>query len=103
VQLPLLALVAHVGYRVVRAYWEGAWLPAGYFLNAAVLAGLWTVGGTVVAGLTLSGVAAALVRTGQAAFTRSLDTTVADVRTGVAQALRGPISAARSVLELPAE
>jgi energy-coupling factor transporter ATP-binding protein EcfA2 len=103
VQLPLIALVAHVGYRVVRAYWEGAWLPGGYFLNAAVLAGLWTVGGTVLAGLTLSGVAAALVRTGQSAFIRSLDTTVADVRTQVAQALRGPITAARSVLELPAE
>src|SRR5262249_19534106 len=65
VQLPLLALVAHVGYRVVRAYWEGAWLPGGYFLNAAVLAGLWTVGGTVLAGLTLSGVAAALVGGGR--------------------------------------
>jgi energy-coupling factor transporter ATP-binding protein EcfA2 len=103
VQLPLLALVAHVGYRVVRAYWEGAWLPAGYFLNAAVLAGLWTVAGTVLAGLTLSGVAAALVRTGQAAFTRSLDTVLADLRMQVAQALRGPLAAARAVLELPAE
>lgn len=103
VQLPLLALVAHVGYRVARAYWEGAWLPPGYFLNAAVLAVLWTVAGTVLAGVTLSGVAAALVRTGQAAFTRCLDRAVADLRAQLAQALSGPLAAARSVLELPGE
>jgi energy-coupling factor transporter ATP-binding protein EcfA2 len=103
VQLPLLGLVGHVGYRVVRAYLEGTWLPAGYFLNAAVLAGLWTVAGTVVAGLTLSGVAAALVRSGQAAFTRCLDAALADARTAVAQALSRPMAAARAVLELPTE
>jgi energy-coupling factor transporter ATP-binding protein EcfA2 len=103
VQLPLLALVAHVGYRVARAYWEGAWLPPGYFLNAAVLAVLWTVAGTVLAGVTLSGVAAALVRTGQAAFTRCLDRAVADLRAQLAQALSGPLAAARSVLELPGD
>ena len=90
-------------YRVVRAYWEGAWLPAGYFLNAAVLAGLWTVAGTVVAGLTLSGVAAALVRTGQAAFDRCLDRVVGDLRAQVAQSLSGPLSSARAVLEPPTD
>ena len=67
VQLPLLGLVGHVGYRVARAYWEGQWLPGGYFLNAGVLALLWTVAGTVVASLTLAGVAAAVARSGEAA------------------------------------
>lgn len=97
VQLPLLALVGHVGYRVARAYWEGQWLPGGYFLNAGVLALLWTVAGTVVAGLTLAGVAAGVARSGEVAFLRAVDGVSADLRAEVARALAGPREAARQL------
>jgi len=101
VQLPLLGLVGHVGYRVARAYWEGKWLPGGYFLNAGVLALLWTVAGTVVAGLTLAGVAAALARAGEAAFLRAVDGVSADLRGEVDRALEKPREAARQLVETP--
>ncbi len=66
VQLPLLALVAHVGYRVARAYWEGPLAPRRLLSERRrCLPLLWTVAGTVVAALTLSGVAAGVVRTGR--------------------------------------
>lgn len=97
VQLPLLALVGHVGYRVARAYWEGQWLPGGYFLNAGVLALLWTVAGTVVAALTLAGVAAGVARSGEVAFLRAVDGVSADLRAEVARALAGPREAARQL------
>ena len=98
VQLPLLGLVGHVGYRVARAYWEGKWLPGGYFLNAGVLALLWTVAGTVVAGLTLAGVAASVARAGEAAFLRAVDGVNADLRADVDRALAGPREAARQLV-----
>jgi hypothetical protein len=100
VQLPLLALVGHVGYRVARAYWEGKWLPGGYFLNAGMLALLWTVAGTVVAALTLAGVAAGVARSGEAAFLRAVDGVNADVRIEVDRALAGPREAAKQLVEL---
>jgi len=103
VQLPLLGLVGHVGYRVSRAYWEGQWLPGGYFLNAAVLALLWTVAGTVVAGLTLAGVAAAIGRAGEAAFLRAVDGVNKDVRAEVDRALAGPREAAKQLVALVEE
>jgi hypothetical protein len=99
VQLPLLGLVGHVGYRVARAYWEGQWLPGGYFLNAGVLALLWTVAGTVIAGLTLAGVAAALARAGEASFLRAVDGVNADLRVEVDRALEKPREAARQLVE----
>ena len=99
VQLPLLGLVGHVGYRVARAYWEGQWLPGGYFLNAGVLALLWTVAGTVIAGITLAGVAAALARAGEASFLRAVDGVNADLRVEVDRALEKPREAARQLVE----
>jgi len=99
VQLPLLGLVGHVGYRVARAYWEGKWLPGGYFLNAGVLALLWTVAGTVVASLTLAGVAATVARAGEAAFLRAVDGVTSDLRTEVDRALERPREAARQLVE----
>jgi hypothetical protein len=98
-QLPLLGLVGHVGYRVARAYWEGQWLPGGYFLNAGVLALLWTVAGTVIAGLTLAGVAASLARAGEASFLRAVDGVSADLRADVDRALQKPLEAARQLVE----
>ena len=103
VQLPLLGLVGHVGYRVGRAYWEGKWLPGGYFLNAGVLALLWTVAGTVVAGLTLAGVAAAVARAGEAAFLRAVDGVSADLRGEVDRALEKPREAARHLVDVGPE
>ncbi len=100
VQLPLLGLVGHVGYRVARAYWEGHWLPGGYFLNAGVLALLWTVAGTVIAGLTLAGVSAGVARSGEAAFLRAVDGVSADLRAEVERALQGPREAAKQLVAL---
>ncbi len=100
VQLPLLALVGHVGYRVGRAYWEGQWLPGGYFLNAGVLALLWTVAGTVIAALTLAGVAAGVARAGEAAFLRAVDGVTDDLRADTGRALSGPRDAARQLVAL---
>jgi len=100
VQLPLLGLVGHVGYRVGRAYWEGQWLPAGYFLNAGVLALLWSVAGTVVAGLTLAGVAASVARSGEAAFLRAVDGVNGDLRADADRALSAARNAARQLVAL---
>jgi hypothetical protein len=99
VQLPLLVLVGHVGYRVARAYWEGKWLPGGYFLNAAALALLWTIAGTVITALTLAGVAATLARAGEAAFLRAVDGVSADLKSEVDRALEKPREAARQLVE----
>jgi hypothetical protein len=63
-----------------------------------VLALLWTVAGTVVAGLTLAGVAAAVARAGEAAFLRAVDGVSADLRGEVDRALEKPREAARQLV-----
>jgi hypothetical protein len=64
-----------------------------------VLALLWTVAGTVIAGLTLAGVAATLARAGEASFLRAVDGVNADLRGDVDRALEKPREAARQLVE----
>jgi len=54
VNLPLLVLVGHVAYNVIRAYWEGKYLGFEYFLNAGALAVILSVGGAWLGSLSLA-------------------------------------------------
>src|SRR5690606_30605450 len=68
VNLPLLALLAHVAWKVVRAYIEGPHLPFDYYMNAvALFAVLAAVGGTL-ASWTLTGATQRVRRAGMQRF-----------------------------------
>ncbi|WP_430384365.1 GTPase [Archangium violaceum] len=68
VNLPLLALMGHVGYRVVRAYVEGPLLGVDYFLNAGALFALLAGAGALLTSLSLAGTTRAVRRAGLERF-----------------------------------
>ena len=71
VNLPLLALFVHVGYRVVRGYIEGQYVGSDFLLNAAALAGVIAAIGAGIASLSLAGVRRRLVSDGRRQFERA--------------------------------
>jgi energy-coupling factor transporter ATP-binding protein EcfA2 len=58
INLPLLVLLGHVAYNVVRAYLFGPYLEMEYFLNAAALAAVLSIAGAMLASLSLARTAA---------------------------------------------
>jgi GTPase Era involved in 16S rRNA processing len=68
VNLPLLALLADVGRRVVWAYWEGRYLGIDYFVNALALAALLSAAGVMLARLSLAGAVRRIQRLGLERF-----------------------------------
>lgn len=56
VNLPLLALFAHVAFNVVRGYFEGPYVGLDYLLNALALALLLSMAGAWLGALSLAGV-----------------------------------------------
>ncbi|XXF78710.1 50S ribosome-binding GTPase [Myxococcaceae bacterium GXIMD 01537] len=68
INLPLLVLLGHVGYRVVRAYLEGPLLSVEYFLNAGALFVLLAGAGALLASASLAGAASRVRRAGRARF-----------------------------------
>lgn len=68
VNLPLFALLGHVGYRVVRAYVEGPLLSVDYFVNAGAFLALLAGAGALLASASLSGVARRVRSAGRTRF-----------------------------------
>jgi energy-coupling factor transporter ATP-binding protein EcfA2 len=100
INLPLFALLGHVGYRVVRAYLEGPLLTMEYFVNAGALFMLLAAGGALLASASLSGAGRAAHRAGRARFTEALATQSGRLGEAVEDSLRPGRDAVRRLLGL---
>ncbi|AEI64301.1 GTPase [Corallococcus macrosporus] len=100
INLPLLALLGHVGYRVVRAYVEGPLLPLDYFVNAGALFMLLAGAGALLASASLAGAARRAGTAGRARFVEALATLGGRLGEAVEDALRPGREAAQRLLAL---
>ncbi len=100
INLPLFALLGHVGYRVVRAYLEGPLLTVEYFVNAGALFMLLAGGGALLASASLAGAGRVARRTGRARFAEALATLRGRLGEAVEDSLRPGREAARRLLSL---
>jgi energy-coupling factor transporter ATP-binding protein EcfA2 len=100
INLPLFALLGHVGYRVVRAYLEGPLLTMEYFVNAGALFLLLAAGGALLASASLAGAGRAAHRAGRARFTEALATLSGRLGEAIEDSLRPGRDAARRLLGL---
>ncbi len=98
INLPLLALLGHVGYRVVRAYVEGPLLGLDYFINAGALFALLAGAGALLASASLAGTARAVRRSGHARFVALLETLGGRLGESIQDSLRSGREAARALL-----
>ncbi|QAT88639.1 tRNA modification GTPase MnmE [Corallococcus coralloides] len=99
INLPLLALLGHVGYRVVRGYVEGPLLPLEYFLNAGAFFGLLAGAGALLASASLVGAARHAGRAGRARFVEALAALGRRLGEAVDDGLGTGRQAARRILE----
>ncbi|HVE85569.1 MAG TPA: dynamin family protein [Myxococcales bacterium] len=101
--LPLLALLGHVAFKVVQAYLWGPLLPPEYFANAIALALVVSVTGAMLGSLTLAGATAAVRRAGRDHFERGLDQLAHDALEQVGAPLQDARDAASQLagLQLP--
>jgi len=100
INLPLLALLGHVGYRVVRAYVEGPLLGLDYFVNAGALFALLAAAGALLASASLAGTARAVRRSGHARFVALLETLGGRLGDTIQDSLNSGREAARALLRL---
>jgi energy-coupling factor transporter ATP-binding protein EcfA2 len=100
INLPLLVLLGHVGYRVVRAYVEGPLLPLDYFVNAGALFALLAGAGALLASASLAGAARRAGSGGRARFVETLATLGRRLGEAVDDGLRPGREAARRILAL---
>nr|WP_228531151.1 MULTISPECIES: GTPase [Myxococcaceae] len=98
INLPLFALLAHVGYRVVRAYVQGPLLGSEYFLNAAALFLLLAGVGALLASLSLAGAARRAGTAGRGRFAAALGALGLRLGDAVDDGLRPARDAARRLL-----
>jgi energy-coupling factor transporter ATP-binding protein EcfA2 len=98
VQLPLLALLGDVAWRTARAYLVGPLLDVRFYVNAAALAVVWTAVGTLLAGLSLAGVAARVHHSGARRFSEGLAAAEASLQAQREGALALPRAAAEALL-----
>nr|WP_216669547.1 GTPase [Corallococcus exiguus] len=99
INLPLLALLGHVGYRVVRGYVEGPLLPLEYFLNAGAFFGLLAGAGALLASASLVGAARHAGRAGRGRFVEALAALGRRLGEAVDDGLGTGRQAARRILE----
>ena len=99
VNLPLLALLGHVAYRVVRAYLEGPLLSGAYYLNALALFVVLAAAGGTLASWTLTGATKRVRRAGEQRFEERLAETFSPMAEHVQGALAGPREAARQLVD----
>ncbi|RKH60721.1 GTPase [Corallococcus aberystwythensis] len=99
INLPLLALLGHVGYRVVRGYVEGPLLPLEYFLNAGAFFGLLAGAGALLASASLVGAARHAGRAGRGRFVEALAALGGRLGEAVDDGLGTGRQAARRILE----
>jgi len=100
INLPLLALLGHVGWRVVRAYVEGPLLPMEYFVNAGALFVLLAGAGALLASASLAGAARRAGAAGRARFVEALAALGGRLVEAVDDGLRPGREAARRLLAL---
>ena len=100
INLPLFALLAHVGYRVVRAYVEGPLLGAEYFLNAAALFLLLAGLGALLASASLAGATRRAGSAGRGRFAAALGSLGLRLGDAVDDGLRPARDAARRLLAI---
>jgi len=100
INLPLLALLGHVGYRVVRAYLEGPLLSVEYFLNAGALFVLLAGAGALLASASLSGAANRVRRAGRTRFAGAHTALGGRLTEAVEDGLRPGRQAARRLVAL---
>ncbi|MCP3139851.1 GTPase [Pyxidicoccus xibeiensis] len=100
INLPLLALLGHVGWRVVRAYVEGPLLPMEYFVNAGALFVLLAGAGALLASASLAGAARRASTAGRARFVETLAALGGRLVEAVDDGLRPGREAARRILAL---
>ncbi|MCE9670953.1 50S ribosome-binding GTPase [Myxococcus stipitatus] len=100
INLPLLALLGHAGYRVARAYVEGPLLPLDYFVNAGALFALLAGAGALVASASLAGAARRAGAAGRSRFVEALATLGRRLGEAVDDGLRPGREAARRILAL---
>jgi energy-coupling factor transporter ATP-binding protein EcfA2 len=98
VQLPLLVLLGDVAWRTGRAYLFGPLLDVRFYVNAAALAAVWTAAGTLLAGLSLAGVAARVRHAGARRFSEGLSAAEASLQAQLEGALAIPRAAAEALL-----
>ncbi|WP_404368215.1 GTPase [Corallococcus coralloides] len=99
INLPLLALLGHVGYRVVRGYVEGPLLPLEYFVNAGAFFGLLAGAGALLASASLVGAARHAGRAGRSRFVEALAALGGRLGEAVDDGLGTGRQAARRILE----
>ena len=100
INLPLLGLLGHVGYRVVRAYVEGPLLGLEYFINAGALFALLAGAGALLASASLAGTTRAVRRSGRERFVSLLGALGGRLGEATQEGLRPPREAARRLLVL---
>lgn len=100
VNLPLLALFAHVAWRVVRGYFEGVYVGGDFLLNAAALALLIAAAGAAIASITLVGVRRRVVNEGRRRFELALTELSAELVSQVRESGAEARHAARQLVEL---
>ncbi|WP_395811180.1 GTPase [Archangium minus] len=100
INLPLLALLGHVGYRVVRAYLEGPLLGVDYFINAGALFAVLAGAGALLASVSLAGTTRAVRRAGLGRFTSLLGVLGGRLGESVQDSFRSGREAARALLQL---
>jgi hypothetical protein len=100
INLPLLGLLGHVGYRVVRAYVEGPLLPLEYFVNAGALFVLLAGAGALLASASLAGAARRAGAAGRARFVEALAALGGRLIEAVDDGLRTGREAAKRLLAL---
>lgn len=99
INLPLLALFGHVAYRVVTAYLAERYLDASYFLNAAAMSAVLTVGGGLLASWSLWGATGRVKAAARARFRQELDGLEAQLHQTAGEALLPARSAAKQLVE----
>ncbi|HLL55813.1 MAG TPA: hypothetical protein VK447_19785, partial [Myxococcaceae bacterium] len=90
-------------YRVTRAYVEGAYLSADYFLNALALMGVLAVAGALLASVSLAGAASRARSEGRRHFEQGLADISARLLERTDSALGPAREAARRVVALETE
>jgi hypothetical protein len=103
VNLPLLALAGHVAWKVVRAYLEGPYLGADYFMNATAFGLVLAAAGTLLGSLSLAGAARRARKAGELRFSLGLDALEAQLKEQAAAALAGPRRAAAQLEALASQ
>jgi hypothetical protein len=98
--LPLLALLGHVGWRVAHAYVQGPLLGVEYFLNAGALFLLLAGAGALLASASLAGVLRTVHTAGRGRFAALLSALASRLGAGVQDGLRSGRDAARRLLAL---